>query len=95
MRIFTILVVWIAAVMLFVGCAPSRVERDFGMSYNLSKYNQILNPDAEKNLKPVEGMDAKAANATMEKYRKDFEKPAPAPATTFSVGSGTSMESGY
>jgi PBP1b-binding outer membrane lipoprotein LpoB len=95
MRIFSILVAWIVAVMFFVGCAPSRVEMDHGMSYNLAKYNQIQNPDAEKNLKPVEGLDGKAANATVEKYRKDFEKPTPAPAATFSVGSGTSMGSGY
>jgi len=68
---------------------------DYGVSYKLSKYNQILNPDAEKNLKPVEGLDGKAANAVVEKYNKDFEKPAPAPTFTFSVGSGTSGGSSY
>ena len=88
MRIFLILIAWITVVMFFNGCAPSRVEMDYGASYNLSKYNQILNPDAGKNLKPVEGMDGKAANAALEKYRKDFEKPAPAQTFTFSVGSG-------
>jgi len=95
MRIFLILVAWITVVMFFWGCAPSRVEMDFGMSYNLSKYNQILYPDAEKNLKPVEGLDGKVANTVVEKYRKDFEKPAPAPVFTFSAGSGTSMGGGY
>jgi len=94
MRIFSILAAWIAVVMFFGGCASSRVEMDFGMSYNLSKYNQILYPEAEKNLKPVEGLDGKAANAAVEKYRKEFEKPAPAPANTFLKGSGTSMGSG-
>jgi hypothetical protein len=67
---------------------------DYGASYKLSKYHQILNPDAEKNLKPIEGLNGKAANAVVEKYIKDFEKPAPAPTFTFSVGSGTSAGSG-
>ena len=95
MRIFLILVAWITAVMFFGCSAPSRVTMDYGVSYKLSKYNQILNPDAEKNLKPVEGLDGKAANAVVEKYNKDFEKPAPAPTFTFSVGSGTSGGSSY
>jgi hypothetical protein len=67
---------------------------DYGVSHKLSKYNQILNPDAEKNLAPVEGMDGKAAHAAVEKYRKDFEKPAPAQTFMFSVGSGVSAGSG-
>jgi len=90
MRIISIMVAWISVVMFFGGCAPSRVEMDFGASYNLSKYNQILNPDAGKNLKPVEGLDGMAANAVVDKYRKDFEKPAPEQTFTFSVGSGAS-----
>jgi hypothetical protein len=94
MRILSIFAAWIMVTIFFWGCAPTSVEMDFGTSYKLSKYNQILNPGAEKNLKPVEGMDGEAANAAMEKYRKDFEKPAPEPAFTFSVGSGASTGSG-
>ncbi len=69
-------------------CAgPSRLEMDFGTSAKLSKFNQILNPQAEKNLDPVEGLDGQAAKATNEKYRKEFEKPAPPASYSISVGS--------
>jgi hypothetical protein len=52
----------IALVMLFTAgllasCAPTRVEMDYGTSHMLQMVNQIANPDAGKDLKPVEGMD--------------------------------------
>jgi hypothetical protein len=31
-----------------------------------------LNPEAGKNLDPVEGLDGQAARVTMEKYRQSF-----------------------
>ena len=66
---------------LSAACAgPSRVEEDYGTSFKLSKFNQILNPEADKNLEPVTGFDGGAAKASVEKYRKDFEK-SQAPAT--------------
>jgi hypothetical protein len=75
----------------FAGCAefypvPSLGEMDYGNSYNLSKQNQILNPGAEQNLEPVKGLDGKAANKAIEKYRKDFEKPTPPPTYVLGVG---------
>jgi hypothetical protein len=74
------------------GCAvlnpgPSLVERDYGNSYNLAKHNQILNPDAAKNLEPVTGFDGNAAQKTMEKYRKDFERPTPPPTYVLGLSS--------
>jgi hypothetical protein len=69
-----------------VGCAKSRLEMDYRTSHKLAIYNQTLNPDAEKNLAPVEGMDGKAAQAAVDKYEKGFEKTAPAPSYTFSIG---------
>jgi len=70
-----------------VGCAgPSRLETDFGTSVKLAKSSQILNPEAEKNIEPVTGFDGKAAQANIEKYRKDFEKPAPPTPSTLSIG---------
>ena len=59
---------------LLASCAPSRLELDRGTSHKLQVANQIANPDAEKNLKPVEGLDGQAAAAAMTKYRKEFEK---------------------
>ncbi len=71
-----------------VGCAgPSRLEMDYGTSFKLAKFNQILNPEAEKNLEPVTGFDGPAAKNTLDKYQKDFEKPTPPP--TYVLGVGT------
>jgi hypothetical protein len=86
MKTFKFFMGLVAVIMLAAGCAPTRLEMDYGTSYKLSKYNQILNPEAEKNLKPVTGMDGQAAQAVLDKYRKDFEKPAPATTYNFSIG---------
>ncbi len=72
---------------LLISCAaPTRLETDYGTSYKLQKYNQIANPDAEKNLKPVEGLDGQAAAAAMTKRHKEFEKQEKAPSYIFNLG---------
>jgi hypothetical protein len=72
---------------LLISCAaPTRLETDYGTSYKLQKYNQIANPDAEKNLKPVEGLDGQAAAAAMTKRQKEFEKQEKAPSYIFNLG---------
>ncbi len=87
MKTFAIFVGLTVAVMLAAGCAErTRLEMDYGTSHKLAKYNQVLNPEAEKNLKPVTGMDGQAAASLMEKHRKDFEKAAPATTYNFSIG---------
>jgi hypothetical protein len=48
--------------------------------------NQIHNPEAEKNIEPVYGLDGRAAQATTEKYREDFEKSPPAVPSTLTIG---------
>jgi len=70
---------FLALVIVFAaGCATSRVETDYGTSNKLARFNQTLNPDAEKNLQPVEGMDGQASQKALDTYRKGFEKPAQA-----------------
>jgi len=69
---------------------PSRLEMDYGTSFNLMKFNQIANPEAEKNLEPVTGFDGQAAKVTLDKYRKDFEKPPEAP--RYMLGFGTETQ---
>jgi hypothetical protein len=97
MKRLCILMLLIAFSLLSIGCAgldqekvtldpPTRLEMDYGTSFNLMKFNQIANPEAEKNLEPVTGFDGQAAKATLDKYKKDFEKPAAAPAYTLSIG---------
>jgi hypothetical protein len=74
---------------LAAGCAgPSRVEMDFGTSVKLARINQILNPDAEKNLNPVYGMDGQAVQNALNRYRKDFEKPPAAPTYILGITPG-------
>ena len=67
----------LATALLATGCADtrvSRVESDFGVAYELSKYNQIADPEAEKNLEPVEGLGGGPALSNYEKYEKSFQK---------------------
>ena len=72
--------------LILAGCTQSRLAMDYGTSVKLQKYNQVLNPDAEKNLKPVEGIDGVAASAIVQRYEESFERPAPAPVYVLSFG---------
>jgi hypothetical protein len=63
-----------------IGCAEnkpllgeSKLEKNWGRSYESMKYNQMLNPEAEKNLEVVTGLDGQAAKDSVEKYRKTFK----------------------
>jgi hypothetical protein len=72
----------IAALGLFPGCGgkssyiqqETLLDKNWGRSYESAKYNQMLNPDAGKNLDPVAGMDGQVAEGTIEKYRKGEDK---------------------
>ena len=78
---------WIALLFLLMSCAAaSRLDMDFGTSSRLSKINQIQNPEAEKNGEPVYGLDGRAAQANIEKYREDFEKSPPPVPSTLTIG---------
>lgn len=61
------------------------VAREWGTSYNLAIANQTANPDAEKNLSPVTGVDNQVADRIITKYNKEFEKPAQAPVFSLSM----------
>jgi hypothetical protein len=77
----------IGVVLILTACAgPRQLETDYGTSVKLAIANQTLDPEAGKNLEPVREFDGKAAQAAIEKYQKDFEKPAPPPVYTFSIG---------
>ncbi len=57
-----------------MGCAPSMVDENWGRSLETARYNQTFNPQAEKNLSPVDGMDGQSAVNTIESYRQGFSK---------------------
>ncbi len=84
------LVVIFAATLIAGGCAmeKSRLERDYGTSHELQKYNQTANPEAEKNQAPVTGMNGQAAQNAVEKYQKEFEKPSQA-STSYQINIGS------
>lgn len=64
----------IALAIFLSACAgPTRVEKHFGKSFKQARFNQILDPEAERNLDPVTGIDGKAAEAGIKKYWKSFE----------------------
>jgi hypothetical protein len=52
----------------------SLLDKNWGRSYEAAKYNQILNPDAGKNLNPVEGLDGVASENAVNKYDESFKE---------------------
>jgi len=87
MRTVAYLVIVLSTVFLISGCAGrSRLEENYGASVKLSTFNQILDPDAEKKLEPVTGMDGIAAQISIERYRKSFEQPAKNSQYIFNMG---------
>jgi hypothetical protein len=71
---------------MLAGCAPTRLEIDYGNSYRLATAQQVLLPESEQNLMPQEGLDGRAAQLILEHYRKTFEQPPPPPTFAISVG---------
>ena len=69
-----------------VGMETARIDADFGTSYQLAKANQMLNPDAYKNLEPVTGLSAEVTKRVTDKYAQGFEKAVEAPTYTFNIG---------
>lgn len=54
---------------------PTTLSEDFGRSFRTARDNQILNPEASRNLKPVPSLDGPAVGKAIERYRKHFVKP--------------------
>ena len=76
-----------SVMILLSACTASRLDADFGTSYKLAKFNQVLNPDAEKNLEPVYGLDGIVVKNIVDRYEAGFKEKKSAPAYTFSIGS--------
>jgi hypothetical protein len=83
------LAMFCAMLALFAGCSgtggihqETLLDQNWGRSVEIAKYNQILNPEAGKNLTPVEGLSGKAAENSLEIYEKSFKKEWKEPETT-------------
>ena len=80
------LTLWGCAGNLPQGKRADILDMNWGKSLETAKNNQILNPDASENLDPVLGLDGQAAEYTVNKYKKSFEKDVPLKTTTsFSI----------
>ncbi len=55
--------------------APRYLSEDFGKAFRTARDNQILHPEASRNLNPVPSLDGPAVGKAMERYRKHFDKP--------------------
>ena len=55
----------------------TQLEKNWGRAFESAKYNQTLNPDASKNLDPVDGFDGAAAEVAQQRYLKGEEKKKP------------------
>ena len=62
----------------------SQLDKNWGRSFEAAKYNQTLNPEAEKNLKPVEDLQGPSAERIMQGYEKGGEQKQQ-PASEFGV----------
>ena len=76
---YALLILLLMVPFLFAGCEGStfvsketRLDENWGRAYRAAKENQILNPEAEKDPTPVEGLDGKAAENNMKKYQNSF-----------------------
>jgi hypothetical protein len=84
---FTILITLLAISLISACAKPTRLDKDFGKSVEQARVNQILDPEGEKNLEPVTGLDGRAAQGTIEKYRKSFEQAREIPQPLVQIGS--------
>jgi hypothetical protein len=74
--------------LLFSACARTeKLPDQWGDSFKSAKANQILNPEAGKNLQPVTGLDGRAAELALKKYREDFKRRPPRTVYSISIGS--------
>jgi len=67
-----------------LGPTESQLDKNWGRSFEAAKHNQALNPEAGKNMKPVEGLQGPAAERIMEGYTKGGEQKQQ-PASEFGV----------
>jgi len=89
MKRMAIVVGALTGLALFGGCADTRQTRlgtDYGTSHRLAIFNQVLNPEAERNLEPVEGLDGEAAMKNLDKYRQTFGRAKQPTTYTINIG---------
>lgn len=81
----------LSALALLSACAQTtpRADARFGDAVRIAAAQQTMHPEASRNTDQVKGIDGRASQETMERYRKSFKEPAPQSSVfTIGVGSG-------
>jgi hypothetical protein len=79
-RCLIVIFILIFGLSFFTSCSKefqkkeTKLDKNWGKSFESAKQNQILNPEAGKDSKPVVGMDGQAAEKSIEKQRQSFER---------------------
>lgn len=79
------------------GCAtttPERVDAQMGSAVELAKAQQTLHPQSSQDMRPVEGIDGKSADAVVDRYHKGFQAPTNVNIFNIGVGGGTGSTAG-
>jgi hypothetical protein len=63
------------------------LDQHFGEGVNLTKFQQMIDPQASRNRDPVHGIDARAAKSAYDEYQKSYRTPEPQ-STSFTIGIG-------
>ena len=64
------------------------ISDDRGRSYEIARFNQIINPEAGFSAGPVEGIDGQAGDMTYKNYQDGFKaKTPPVPVFNLDLGS--------
>jgi hypothetical protein len=65
----------IVAVSMLPACSGTDTlsQQNWGKSYETAVYNQMVNPDADKTINPVDSLDGQAAENNLQKYRDGFK----------------------
>ena len=78
---YLILITFMSIFLLVLGCSGTTpiqeqtlLERNWGRSLESMRYMQMVDPEAGKNLDPVEGLDGNASEHNINKYQNSFKK---------------------
>lgn len=82
-----------ALLTILAGCAAPapNLDAQMGSAVEMAKAQQTLHPEASQDVRPVETIDGKSADALINRYHKGFERPPTV--NIFNIGVGGSSAS--
>jgi hypothetical protein len=85
----------LTGMLFFSACTPTnpryvQIADDIGRSYEIARFNQIINPEAGFSAGPMEGIDGQAGDLIYKNYQNGFKiKPPPTPVFNLNLGPGS------